>query len=165
MNDNELAIIFEDDNMFSDRFEKEISNINNLPQNEPVICYIGGRFKENFIPPDLNIYTKLENNIYMRPQNKYLVTQKNNWIFNSNEMLLQNNSIINMMEHWERCCSCIIMNKMAAKLLVKYVTEIPDIAVDNFLFKVNSFTNLINFYDYFPHLCYSPLNYKSDIQL
>jgi GR25 family glycosyltransferase involved in LPS biosynthesis len=164
MNDNDMAIVFEDDNMFSDRFEKEIHNINKLKTDKPIICYIGGRFKENFIPPDLNqfpnIYTKLENNLYLRPQNKYLVTQKNNWIFNSNEIIP-----IDMITNWERCCSCIIMNKMAAKLLVKYINKIPDIAVDNFLFKVNSFTNLINFYDYFPHLCYSPLNYKSDIQL
>lgn len=161
MDDNMMAIIFEDDNMFSDRFS-DINNIMMLKNNNmPIICYIGGRFNINFIPSNIdndismNIYTKINNNLYMRPKNKYLITQYNNWIFDSSE---------DMINQWERCCSCIIMNKMAAKLLVKYITCIPDIAVDNFLFKINSFTNMITYYDYFPHLCYSPLNYKSDIR-
>ena len=70
-----------------------------------------------------------------------------------------------MMMIWERTTHCLVLNKLAAKKLLKYFNNIPDFPVDTILVMIGSYTNLIKCYDYFPHLCYSPLvNSDSDIK-
>ena len=159
---NDFSIVFEDDITFCDNFSVEIhklvDQLQTLKSNEPILCYISGRFFENYVPLRYEEeYSKTSDNLYLRPNNKYLTTRINSWtrkVKYSDEVMLT----------WERCTSCLIMNKRAAEILVKLTEKIPDIPIDTFLFKLNSYTNIIKFYDYFPHLCYSPYGYKSDIR-
>ena len=177
--DSDFSIVFEDDITFCDNFQVEIhklvSQLQTLksdepapatllgeskafPNNEPILCYISGRFFENYVPLRYEEeYSKSTDNLYLRPNNKYLTTRINTWkrkVKYADEVMLT----------WERCTSCLIMNKKAAKILVSLTEKIPDIPIDTFLFKLNSYTNIIKFYDYFPHMCYSPYGYKSDIR-
>lgn len=165
-NDSDFSIVFEDDITFCDNFQVEIHKLISQLQtiketnklDEPILCYISGRFSENYVPLRYEEeYSKTTDNLYLRPNNKYLTTRINTWkrkVKSADEVMLT----------WERCTSCLIMNKKAAKILVKLTEKIPDIPIDTFLFKLNSYTNIIRFYDYFPHLCYSPYGYKSDIR-
>jgi GR25 family glycosyltransferase involved in LPS biosynthesis len=158
----EFSIVFEDDITFCDNFSVEIhklvSQLQTLKTDDAILCYISGRFFENYVPLRYEEeYNKTTDNLYLRPNNKYLTTRINTWkrkVKYANEVMLT----------WERCTSCLIMNKKAAEILVKLTEKIPDVPIDTFLFKLNSYTNIIKFYDYFPHLCYSPYGYKSDIR-
>jgi GR25 family glycosyltransferase involved in LPS biosynthesis len=158
---NDFSIIFEDDITFSNDFNKMlpelINQLNTFPNDRPILCYISGRFSENYKPFRYDEYDKINDNMYYRKQNKFLTTRTNNW----NKKVIHGNEI---MLTWERCTSCLIMNGMAAKRLLEITKELPDIPIDTFLFKLNSYTNLIDFYDFFPHVCYSPYAYKSDIR-
>jgi len=160
---NDFSIVFEDDITFCDNFKIEIEKLIIQLQtiktsDDPILCYISGRFFENYVPLRYEEeYNKATDNLYLRPNNKYLTTRINNWkrkVKYSDEVMLT----------WERCTSCLIMNKKAAEILVELTTKIPDVPIDTFLFKLNSYTNIIKFYDYFPHLCFSPYGYKSDIR-
>jgi len=161
---NEFSIVFEDDITFCDNFSVEIHKLVDqlkslsMPDNQPIICYISGRFFENYVPLRYEEeYSKTSDNLYLRPNNKYLTTRINTWkrkVKYTNEVMLT----------WERCTSCLIINKKAAEILLELTEKIPDVPIDTFLFKLNSYTNIIKFYDYFPHLCYSPYGYKSDIR-
>ena len=182
--DSDFSIVFEDDITFCDNFQVEIHKLvaqlqtltydepvgkqsfppatllgksKAFPNNEPILCYISGRFFENYVPLRYEEeYSKSTDNLYLRPNNKYLTTRINTWkrkVKNADDVMLT----------WERCTSCLIMNKRAAEILVSLTERLPDIPIDTFLFKLNSYTNIIKFYDYFPHLCYSPYGYKSDI--
>jgi GR25 family glycosyltransferase involved in LPS biosynthesis len=163
---NEFSIVFEDDITFCDNFSVEIHKLvsqlqtlkESLKSDDAILCYISGRFFENYVPLRYEEeYSKTSDNLYLRPNNKYLTTRINTWkrkVKNADDVMLT----------WERCTSCLIMNKRAAEILVRLTEKIPDIPIDTFLFKLNSYTNIIKFYDYFPHLCYSPYGYKSDIR-
>ena len=164
--DSDFSIVFEDDITFCDNFQVEIhklvAQLQTLKKSETsddaILCYISGRFFENYVPLRYEEeYSKSTDNLYLRPNNKYLTSRINTWkrkVKNADDVMLT----------WERCTSCLIMNKRAAEILVRLTERIPDIPIDTFLFKLNSYTNIIKFYDYFPHLCYSPYGYKSDIR-
>ena len=163
LNDSDdFSIVFEDDITFCDNFSVEIhklvSQLQTMKSDDAILCYISGRFFENYVPLRYEEeYSKSTDNLYLRPNNKYLTTRNNTWkrkVKNADDVMLT----------WERCTSCLIMNKKAAEILVSLTERIPDIPIDTFLFKLNSYTNIIKFYDYFPHLCYSPYGYKSDIR-
>ena len=160
MNDTDIAIIFEDDIFFSDRFDTEINKImNDINKEEPLIIYISGRFEKDFTSNNIELYEKINNNIYYRKKNKYFNIDTNGWDIHTNEV-----NIINLMLDIDRTTSCIIMNKLAAKQLINFIDIIPDVAIDALLMKINQHTNIIKFYDYFPHLCWSPRDYNSDIR-
>lgn len=159
MHDSDVSIIFEDDIFFGDRFNTEIYNImNDINKNEPFILYISGRFQKDFTSEYIEHYDMINTNLYYRKKNKYYSTKSNGW-----NCHIPN--IMNLMNNIDRCNSCIIMNKLAAKKLTHYIDTIPDIAIDALLMKINQYTNIIKFYDYFPHLCWSPRDYKSDIRI
>lgn len=145
IDDNDLILIFEDDVFFNDNFEAELVNIiPNVKKLQPnFILYIGGRSQKNFIPSpsslkeweiiDLKLYSKGKSNK------------------------------IHFLDY-DRTTNVIILTKHACKEIICKTKEI------NFCVPIDALYNYIReyipdmkLYDIFPHLCYSPLEYKSDI--
>ena len=154
--DDDLILVFEDDVFFSDtdnlqdKFIEAVNTFKNINQ-ENKFLYLGGRFRNNFKPycsKEIKYHwTKLSNNIYERIPN----------------LPIKN-------EIFDRTTHINIFNKSMAKFLYKLSTEktnnelIP-VPIDKFLIWSHTKNpKQIFFYDYFPHIFYSPLDYKSDIQ-
>lgn len=154
--DDDLILVFEDDIFFSDsenfseKFIEAVSNFKNIDKKNKYL-FLGGRFNPNFKPHlnrDIKYHWKKELNNVVYERIPYLPIK--NIIF-------------------DRTTHVNIFTKSMALFLynitkTKSNENIPS-AVDKFLIwsHVRN-SNDIFFYDYFPHIFYSPLDYKSDIQ-
>jgi len=150
--DDDYFCIFEDDFFYSgteESFNNSFNQLNNTDLKELKVdfLYIGGRFKPNFHVFNENLY-KMTDNIH---------------IFKK----LHNNLSLET----DRCLTAYMVNKKICLKLINFIVEkiyykknknnIFD-AVDSV---VSKFSNFRDVHDYFPHLFYSPRNYKTDIQL
>lgn len=153
--DDDLILVFEDDifftkENFSEKFTEAVSNFKNVNRKNKYL-FLGGRFYPDFKPHlsrDIKYHWKkdLKDVIYERIP-----------------CLPIKNAIFDRTTHVN-----IFTKSMASFLYnitkTKTNEKIPS-AFDKFLISSHSKnSNDIFFYDYFPHIFYSPIDYKSDIQ-
>lgn len=151
LNDEDYILVFEDDSFFCDNFKtkfiKILEHLHEVKKNEPNVIYIGGRFEPNFIPevPYLkNCFEKLVNNFYLKKRQTFMGCNDYDR---------------------DRTTHCLIYNKKAAERILKVHDYLnPNIEIDTFLNWIYYNDEEINLIDAFPHLCYSPVNYETDIQ-
>ena len=162
ISDDTIIFIFEDDfflninHLSENPFEKFINDLKTFDKNYWDLIFIGGRFKEGFTINNINeskFYERIYKNFYKKIYG--LVNKQYKY-------------------HTDRTLhSYIIQKKTAIKLkeFYKYIYEKKNIFVADhileFIDNINEideeYRNIIK-YDYFPHLFYSPINYKTDIQ-
>jgi len=149
--DDDYFCIFEDDFFYAsteESFNESFTNLMTTDLNKMNIefLYIGGRFEPNFYVLNEEIYEMTDNiNIFLKKKN------------------------INTLET-DRCLSSYMIRKSVCVKLIDFI-------IDKFLMskreiyhlkpidRVIETFNYTKVYDFFPHLFYSPRNYKSDIQL
>jgi GR25 family glycosyltransferase involved in LPS biosynthesis len=150
IDDDSIIFIFEDDFFINKEYliENPFTNIIEKlfkfdEENDWSVIYFGGRFTENFSPNNLknnNSFQKIDENFYLRKTGKGM--------------------------NWDRTTHNYVIKK-------KNTNKISKIILENFInskifFEIDSLYNnntlKINFFDYFPHIFYSPINYRSDIQ-
>ena len=107
------------------------------------IIYIGGRFKTFFNPSSYKGWSLLKNNIYL----KY-------------------GDYSNILPHdYDRTTNVIILSKFACKEIIEKTKHIKSSEpIDSLYNNIRKYIPEMEIYDIFPHLCYSPVNYKTDIQ-
>jgi GR25 family glycosyltransferase involved in LPS biosynthesis len=138
-------VIFEDDALFVDGFEKKLSFIKNSIDNSFELYYIGGRFKPNFVPSDISDW----------------------WSFDVNGLdvhRFKNPAKKGYM--YDRGLFAYILTREGARHFVGSVwrdvaekSSIP--AVDEWICRNRAEIRLC---DVFPHISWSPVGYKSDIR-
>lgn len=145
--DEELILIFEDDVFFNNTFDSDfryaINMYNKFKKNINSVLYIGGRFHEDFVPTNFpHGWKKLDENFFLRNKNTKTILNKNK----------------------NRGAFVLIFNKHIIKRLFNSLKNIGEnVPIDShydIFFEKNSD---IDFYEMFPHICYSPMDYKSDI--
>lgn len=139
LEENDLVSVFEDDCFFSEKFNL-VWNIvsNNLPENTEFV-YLGGRFNKNYITK------KLERNKKWDKVANFLYKIKDHSLSE------------------DRTTHAYIISKSGARKLLNSVDDYGfDIEVDKWM--VDKMKNL-NSYDMMPHMCWSPLDYNTDIQI
>ena len=153
LKDDDIILVFEDDIFFTEKgdFEKKfieaISTFKNINQINKYL-YLGGRFTHDFKPTVVkeikHHWNHINNNIHER---------------------IPIIPIINKI--FDRTTHVNIFTKSMAKKLYELSNDFkntPPVALDKFLIWSHTNNNGLYFYDYFPHIFYSPLDYKSDIQ-
>ena len=144
LNDNDLFIYFEDDVFFTKEFEntfiRSVEYLKNI-KNSNYILNIGGRFEPSYDKRDSKLWKLVTNNLYIK------------------ESSIQYNS-----KEIERTTHCIIMTKSSAKIFYNHINNKEHIPIDCLYNSICKNNNLITRYETFPHICYSPLKYKSDIK-
>jgi GR25 family glycosyltransferase involved in LPS biosynthesis len=152
ISDESFIFIFEDDFFINNSYIKnnELSNIiNKLKlseiniENKWDMIYFGGRFKENFSSSKNNIskfFSHSFDNFYLRINGSGA-----DWDRTTHNYLIKKKNINNIL-------LCILNNFNNNKVIYQ---------IDSLF---NSLSQIINMYDYFPHLFYSPMNYSTDIQ-
>ena len=146
LNDNDLILIFEDDVFFNDNFESELKNtIPILTKLEPnFILYIGGRFHKNFKPSSFKEWELIDFNLYNKKGDYKTIKSSD----------------------YDRTTNVIILTKHACKEIINKTKNVKfHEPIDSLYNNIRKYIPDIKIYDIFPHLCYSPLNYKSDIQI
>ena len=142
--DDDIILIFEDDVFFSDSFEVEIKKIVQFLKKLDKInylLYIGGRFTLNFKPSSIKSWSKVIDNIYLK-------NFSNNDSYNN-----------------DRTTNVLILSKYTCReILDKTMNVSTSKAIDTLYNGIKKYIPDIEIYDVFPHLCYSPLNYMTDIQ-
>ena len=154
LNDDDLVIVFEDDVFFTEDFEKSfieaVDSFNEENKQSNRFLYIGGRFGKNFRPSvkELDIFwnkTKSSDKLHKR---NYSGSIPKNII--------------------DRTTHVLIFSKYCAKIFLECSLsddEKKPVPIDLFLFWCHGQNKgSIEYYDFFPHLCYSPIDYKTDIQ-
>jgi len=155
IDDNDLIIVFEDDifftkENFSEKFINSVSNFKNTTKKNKYL-FLGGRFNIDFKP-------------HLQRDMKY------HWKKDSSDIIYQRIPCLPMKNSiFDRTTHVNIFTKSMASFLYNITKtkshEIIPSAVDKFLIWSHTRnSNDIFFYDYFPHIFYSPLDYKSDIQ-
>lgn len=109
--------------------------INQIPKLDFV--YLGGRFRRDFDVPDKSYWKKISDHVYQRPSN------------------LSGHA-------WDRTTHAYILNKRMARKLINLLKD--NLFTKPFDGKLLELHRYMTFYETLPHLCYSPINYKSDIQ-
>ena len=155
IDDNDLILVFEDDifltdktDTFSEKFIEAVSSFKNVT-NANKYLFLGGRFHLNFKP-------------HLSRDIKY------HWKKDSKDVIYERiplQPIKNMI--FDRTTHINIFTKSMASFLYNITKSHENMptAVDKFLIWSHIRNSKdIFFYDYFPHLFYSPLDYKSDIQ-
>ena len=147
INEEDYVKIFEDDIFISNDFEenyKKLSLIQSISTDINFI-YLGGRFLNEF---NIEINNK---EFYQNPRldNLYKRNPTQNPGYNI---------------HWDRInCSYMIKKSYSRKLYEIIIQSIEEnfLPIDTLYLTLH---NKLDFYDFCPHLFWSPLNYKSDIQ-
>jgi GR25 family glycosyltransferase involved in LPS biosynthesis len=141
---DDMRLIFEDDAHPVEDFEEKLKIIlDNINPEKMSIIFLGGKFNPSFTSPFLR-----------EDWNKRGIF----YFFNNKRKPIKRTT--------ERTTHCYILTKMGAKLLMNEIENHMNEgkkfqAIDDWL------TNLRvthKFLDFFPHITYSPINYKSDIQ-
>ena len=145
LSDDDFVIIFEDDVFFNNNFLSDIENIKKSKDiiDKNSIIYIGGRFKISFRPSSLTGWTSLKNNIY----------QKHGGYANI------------LPPEYDRTTNVIILSKFACKEIINKTKNVKSSEpIDSLYNNIRKYIPTMKLYDLFPHICYSPENYKTDIQ-
>lgn len=150
MPDDSIIFLFEDDFFINTPYLEitpliniigEIKNSEIDKENLWDIIYLGGRFTPNFIPKNKTYFSHIFGNVYKRINGRGM-----DWDRTTHNYLVKKSNIKNIL-----------------KCYLEYFTTQPNpsFQVDSFY---NSQTNILNMYDYFPHIFFSPWNYSTDIQ-
>jgi len=147
LKDDDYVCIFEEDFHYgetTENFNKTFLSLNKLDLNKLDIdfLYLGGRFKPNFHAKN-NCYTSTDNvNIWRR--SKYISGHDNH-----------------------RCTSSYVVKKSICKTLIQIIMD--KFIENNNLYPIDCIYQVlideIKSFDYFPHIFYAPIGYKSDIQI
>lgn len=143
INNDDIIMIFEDDVFFSKDFNEKILKVKtftDLVKKQKFVLYIGGRFKERFSPMYINKFKKINDLFYEK------IARETN-------------------HDCDRTTNVLILNKLTAKEIIEKTSHISEsVAIDTLYNSLNEYIPDIKIYDMFPHLCYSPANYQTDIQ-
>ena len=142
--DDELVGIFEDDFFYGTLYADNYKKLENIEKNKDVdFLYIGGRFEPDFTAT--KIFLKhVDDHLYYRDV-------KNLQYVNNN------------IEIWDRCTSAYMVRKSVCRRLIDILSrEIGSFEPVDHLYASTAVFD-IKMYDFFPHLFYSPVDYKSDI--
>jgi len=144
ISNDEFIIIFEDDVFFTKNFIKDVENIKKSKDIIDLnsIIYIGGRFKISFKPSSYTGWSFLKNNIYLKGNYKNITSPD-----------------------YDRTTNVIILSKFACKEIIEKTKDVKaSIPIDSLYNNIRKYIPDMKLYDLFPHLCYSPVDYKTDIQ-
>jgi GR25 family glycosyltransferase involved in LPS biosynthesis len=146
INDNDLILIFEDDVFFNDNFENDLKKtipiLKNLNPN--FILYIGGRFVKNFKSSSFKEWEHIDFKLYNKKGDYKNIKSSD----------------------YDRTTNVIILTKHACKEIINKTKDVKfSEPIDSLYNNIRKYIPDIKLYDIFPHLCYSPINYKSDIQI
>lgn len=142
---DDFVIIFEDDVFFNKNFIEGIENIKKSIDIIDInsVIYIGGRFKSSFKPSSYKGWSFLKNNIYMK--------------YGDYSNILS--------QDYDRTTNVLILSKFACKEIIEKTKHIKSSEpIDSLYNNIRKCIPDMKIYDLFPHLCYSPANYKTDIQ-
>jgi GR25 family glycosyltransferase involved in LPS biosynthesis len=150
--DEDIILTFEDDVFFSDNFNSSIEDalekFNTIDEKNKLL-FIGGRFTPNFSIKQRTTY----------------IWKK---IFEDKTFYKRKHKDSILSYDLDRTTHVLIFTKSCIKILyelLKNENEYLKNPIDHFLISVEKkYPELLNYYEYSPHLCYSPLNYKSDIR-
>ena len=138
--ERDAYVIFEDDAFFVDDFHEKFNEVLNQVTPEMDIVYFGGRFDKNFVPSDMKTNWEKYKNFYAPIKHKPGIDM-------------------------DRTFHAYIITKNGAKNLVDRVVSYDDNKILRPIdWYLNDIRKEIVSLDYFPHIAWSPLNYKSDIQ-
>lgn len=145
--DEDYVGIYEDDFMLSDNFEENYKKFKetDLSELDVDFIYIGGRFSKNFT-------IEGESDMFEKTSNPNVIFRK---------------SVGEGGYNWDRTLHAYVIRKSACKTLLKLIsTNFSDNAlklrpIDAVMVSLYS---EIKMFDYIPHLYYSEICYKSDIQ-
>lgn len=143
--DDDLILIFEDDVFFTETFSNEFIKLNETIKlfKENFIIYIGGRFKPNF-KPSLKGWKLYHDKIYEK-------------IGDDEKDILPSD--------YHRTTNVLILNKFTCNEIINKTNHIKtSIPIDSLYNNIKKYIPDIKIYDLFPHICYSPANYETDIQ-
>lgn len=140
--DFDAYMIFEDDSFFKSGHEKILQGIiDNFSPEDFDLLYLGGRHRENFSPRD-------DNWVLMHERNSITIYGVKKVVYG-----------VNM----DRTTQAYMLTRCAAESLLDMVhsdtMRFP--AIDGWL---NERRKRIRMFDVFPHVSWSPINYKSDIR-
>jgi hypothetical protein len=142
---DDFVIIFEDDVFFNKNFIEGIENIKQTVDMIDInsVIYIGGRFKTCFNPSSYKGWSFIKNNIYMK--------------YGDYSNILP--------QDYDRTTNVIVLSKFACKEIIEKTKHIKSSEpIDSLYNNIRKYIPEMKIYDLFPHLCYSPANYKTDIQ-
>lgn len=140
--DNEWFLIMEDDVFWNDNVVEEWKRVSTTlaSRNDIDLVWIAGRNHPHYVPPDKDckdVYERITENLYLRHR------------MNPQERV-----------GWFRQATAYLLTKRGVRQVVEHLHQRSRIApLDHCLIEAN-----VKQYDWFPHLGYSPLNYKTDIQ-
>lgn len=150
LNDNDFCMIFEDDFFFSDNFndtlQKSIHHIQSIDKHtDKKFVYISGRWNEHFTPSQyISAWKPAGQNIYYRPKGG-----------NKTRSYCYDRGLMGY------CLTKAMAKKLSCIDNSKYIA-VDDLFVKYFQYKSEDDEIC---YEIFPHLGWSPLNYKSDINI
>lgn len=149
--DGDYFCIFEDDFFYScteKSFNESFTNLmtTDLNKMDVEFLYIGGRFEPNFYVLNEEIY-EMTNNINIFEKKKNINTVDTDRCLSS--YMIRKSVCIKLID--------FILDKFLVSKREIYHLKPIDRIIETF--------NYSKVYDYFPHLFYSPRNYKSDIQI
>ena len=144
--DDDIVFMFEDDFFINEKYLEDNGGLNEIIKDLDKfnwdLIYFGGRFNVNFIPTNLTKYFKqIYNNFY----------KKTNSNGNHDTDRTTHNYVIKK-SNVKKICDLIYNN---------FVGKNPIITIDTLL---NGLTQELIICDFFPHIFYSPIDYKTDIQ-
>ena len=145
--DDEYIKIFEDDFFYSDNFMENYKKLLYIDLSNIDFLYLGGRFSNNF---DVNITSE---DLYVKTYNEN--------IYKRLPVLNYGHNIL-----WDRInCSYMVRKSICSVLYKKIILSVQDYfkPMDTIYLSLHNCPD-IKFYDFYPHLFWSPYNYKSDIQ-
>lgn len=157
-NDDDYFCICEDDLFLTKDFNSSFEKLKNIDLKSLNVdfLYIGGRFFEHFDP--FEHFDTYEDK-FIEFDQLFIKTENPN-IFQRTK--LNNNPI------WERTTHAYIIRKGICKKLINLITMKISTSIGFSLKPIDhiyhDLVNEIKMFDFFPHLFYSPLNYKTDIQ-
>lgn len=142
LKEEDFTLIVEDDVIFTEPDFTHVTNeLNNFCKINtiPDFVYVSGRTTEYFIPKNLSFFKQESPHLYKR--------------------------IGGIGYEWDRCASAYMCSKKGAKKIVQYVinyfkTLRKWTAIDNIYTSIKA----LSMYEFFPHVYYSNLDYKTDIQ-
>jgi len=149
INEDDYVKVFEDDIFFNNDFIQNYNKLNVIFKEENKnrnFIYLGGRFTDSF---DININN---NDFYQKPPG-------NDFIYKRKPI---QNPGFNM--QWDRInCSYMIKKSFSQQFynIILKITEEKFMPIDTLYLMLHTH---LDFYEFYPHLFWSPLNYKSDIQ-
>lgn len=141
--EDEYVGIYEDDFMYSKNYEINYKKFKEINLNELNIelLYLGGRFTPNFSinGKHSNMFEKTSHpNIYYRTSGSG--------------------------SFWDRTTHCYIVKKKICKDLIDFIIKTNRTRLTPIDIVYGSIKKEIKTFDFFPHLYYSTMNYKTDVQ-